>query len=144
MFYKVLHVCHLTRTSYISPEKIPEFLNPTELFWLYDSGLNDAENIVESNSTSRELKSGFQAKNACLFLFDGCMSKNKIRELIKNRIIESSVHVKKFERFKQRIMNLRSLGFVWIRSTTFDLDEHILEIDSGINFESSQQMQVSL
>lgn len=138
-------MCHLTRTSYISPEQVPEFLNPTELFWLYDSGLNETDDMQSTSNTAsmRESKSGFQSKSACLFLFDGCLSKNKIRELVKNRIVESSVHLNKFERFKQRIMNLHSLGFVWIKCTTFNLDEHIFEIDNGINFETSEQMQVT-
>lgn len=132
-------MCHLTRTSYISPNKVPEFLDSTELFWLYNSGL-DGEDSSELAAASAA--SSFSSKNSCVFFLDGCVNKNKLKELIRNRIIESPVHDDKFERFTQRVLNLRSLGFVWIRCSTFDLDEHIVEIDSSIDFESNEEIQV--
>lgn len=159
MFYKLFHMCHLTRTSHISPNKLPEFLHPTELFWLYNSGLHETNtggielssspdangNSVGGGGAGAMASSSsigsFHSKSSCLFLLDGCISKNKLKELIKNRLVETTV-TNKFERFTQRIMSLRSLGFVWIRCATFDLDEHIIEIDNSMDFVSNEELQV--
>lgn len=151
-------MCHLTRTSHISPNKLPEFLHPTELFWLYNSGLQEngvggfeiGGSSPDANGSASGAAAGamssnigsFHSKSSCLFLLDGCISKNKLKELIKNRLIETTIS-NKFERFTQRIMSLRSLGFIWIRCATFDLDEHIIEIDNSMDFVSNEELQVN-
>jgi hypothetical protein len=38
--FKFANFCHMTASSYLSPNKSPEFLTPIELFWLYNSNLN--------------------------------------------------------------------------------------------------------
>jgi hypothetical protein len=38
--FRLFHFFHLTKTSFLSPHKPPEFLTPIELFWLYNSNFN--------------------------------------------------------------------------------------------------------
>ena len=40
ILFRFFHLCHLSKASYLSPHKVPEFLKPVELFWLYNSNLN--------------------------------------------------------------------------------------------------------
>jgi hypothetical protein len=47
--FNLLHTCHLTTTSHYSPNKVPKFLTPIELFWLHNSRIN-LRRIDESQS----------------------------------------------------------------------------------------------
>lgn len=154
LVYKLLHVCHLTQTSYISPDKVPEFLNPIELFWLYNSYLDHRpepsillnDSASSSNSTPTKFSlNGHRSKSGCAFIVDGSIAKAKLKDLIKNKLISSSsTSSSSSNRFSQRIYNLVLFGHVWLTCDTFDLDEHIVEIDPNLEFTSHKQVQAYL
>jgi hypothetical protein len=108
--FKLMHICHLTQTSHILPDLVPEFLSPNELFWLFNSSLfkqaNDgaSSNSVEMGTTTNITSNGeaikqnidssnaCSAKNkstgACLFFIEGYLPITKVKDLINNKIIQ--------------------------------------------------------
>ena len=129
--FKVLHLCHLSSTSYHSPNVIPQFLSPMELFWLYNSNLNEVpKQLNKKEKVDYQTNLSNKSIGACLFFVEGYIAKNTIRDLIKNKIIQLSTRSGRrvFERFTQRLYKLFAFGYVWLNCSDFDLEEHIVEL----------------
>jgi hypothetical protein len=148
--FKLLHLCHLTSTSFHSPSFIPQFLTPIELFWLYNSNQNETpKKLDEKQTLEYEANLSNKSIGACIFFIEGYIGKNTIKELIKNKIIQLSTRSGRriYERFTQRLYKLFAFGFVWLSCSEFDVDEHIIEInedDSLKNVDDIQRCVTSL
>lgn len=131
--FKLFHFCHLTDSSHLSPNLLPQFLNPTELFWLFNSNLNKQTNTLHGNKSI----------GACLFFIEGYLAKNTIRDLIQNRIIQANSRssLGEFNRFSQRVLQVLGFGYVWVKTTEFNLDEHIIEIENTNNLKNDLELQ---
>ncbi|CAF0753136.1 unnamed protein product [Brachionus calyciflorus] len=132
--FKLLHCLHLTESSRFDSLQIPQFLNPIELFWLFNSNLNKQTNCLV----------GSKSIGACLFFIEGYLAKNTIRDLINNRIIQVSTRsqTNEFSRFTERLLKVFGFGYVWVQAHDFNLDEHIIEIDTTkINLKNDQDLQ---
>jgi len=137
--YNLFHICHLTSASKYQ-EAIPDFLNPIELFWLYNSDL------ISSSTT----KNCGHATGASILFIEGPISKSNLKNLIRTRIIstEQRLNQRFLVRFRQRLYNIWAYGYVWLDcdEATFDLDKHIFDIEdpsNSIKTESDLQAYVS-
>ena len=144
--FKLMHICHLTNTSHSLPDLVPEFLTPNELFWLYNSNLVKQSNNNNNNNNNEE-NSSHNNKNkstgACLFFIEGYLPIAKVKDLITNKIIKASERTdeRNFERFIQRIYNLSLYGYVWLNTTNFNIDEHVIEIENN-NLNTNEDLQI--
>lgn len=141
--FKLFHLCHLTATSHLSPNSVPEFLKPMELFWLYNS------NLINSNNTNFNSSSQLTSHNdknicSCIVFVEGNLSKKNVKDLVQNRIISSNVRTGQrfLARFTQRLYRLFAYGYVWLDcDSTFSIDDHIVEIDSLQEINTNEQLQ---
>ena len=135
ILFKCLHCSHLIESSQYSLEETPDFLSPIELFWFFNS-----EYRKDTNSFK-----GPKSVGAGVFFIEGFLSKSTVRDLINNKIIQASMrsHNHEFSRFSERILKVFGFGYVWIKASDFNLDEHIIEIDNtNGNFRSDKDLQV--
>jgi hypothetical protein len=136
--FKLFHLCHLTASSHFSPNSVPEFLKPMELFWLYSSNL-----IRYSQSTDTPAKN---EKNicSCIVFVEGNLSKKNVKDLVQNRIISSNLRTGQrfLVRFTQRLYRLFAYCYVWLDcENTFNIDDHIVEVDTIQEITNNQQLQ---
>lgn len=132
-----------------SPDLIPEFLSPIELFWLYNSNLLNKNNNNDDNNNDSKKKKGIKhtdpskSVGACLFFIEGYLAKNTIRDLILNRIVEFSARTGQcvFDRFTQRLYNIFAYGYVWLNCTNFNIDEHVIEIEEKEELKTEADLQ---
>ena len=142
--FKLLHLCHLTSTSFHSPSFIPEFLTPIELFWLYNSNQNETpKKLDEKQSFEYESNLSNKSIGACILFIEGYISKNALKELIKNKIIQLSTRSGRriYERFTQRLYKLFLFGFVWLNCSEFDIEDHIVEINEDNSLKTVNDIQ---
>lgn len=108
-------------------DKNAELLTPMELLWLHDSKFN-------------------RSISSALLIIDGNISKNMLKDMITNRIINAHTRLnkKQFPRFTQRIAKLWSIfGDFWTDCDTFSLDEHLIELSNDINNELDLKQKLS-
>lgn len=129
--FKILHWCHLSSSSHLSPNALPDFLSPTELFWLYNSSLCGAKS---------------SAVGSCLIFIDGSLSKSTVRDLVHNRIVAANARTgqRLFQRFTQRLHKLFAFGYVWVDAgDAFNLEEHIGELEAEARSDEELQALVA-
>ena len=119
-------------------------MTPIELFWLYNSNLNETPKKLNEKETL-EYEANFSNKSigACLFFVEGYISKNTLKEMIKNKIIQLSTRSGRriYERFTQRLYRLFAFGFVWLNCTDFNIEDHIVEINEDDSLKTVEDMQ---
>jgi hypothetical protein len=139
--FKLFHLCHLTKSSMLSPNRVPEFLRPMELFWLYNSSL------TRTNQPQQQQQQQNNDKNicSCIVFVEGQLNKKNVKDLIQNRIISSNNRTGQrfLVRFTQRLYRLFAYYYVWLDcdETTFNLDDHVIEVDNLLEINTHEQLQ---
>ena len=129
--YKLFYLYNLTSAQRYYANTMPQFLNPIELFWLYNSSL-------KSNNHNKSIGS-------CITFIEGNLSKNNLKNLLQTRIISMEQRTNQgfLIRFRQRLHRLWAYGYVWMDcdETAFNIDNHICEISNEHSVRNETELQ---